>query len=91
MNRLLTLAFVLALGAGSATGAITCRDPKTGQAIKCPAGASSSAVASKAPALRTKTPSTPAPATTAKKPNCTKGVACGNSCIAVGKVCHKPA
>jgi hypothetical protein len=30
-------------------------------------------------------------ATAAKKPVCKTGVACGNSCIAKGKVCHKPA
>jgi psiF repeat len=29
-------------------------------------------------------------ATETKGPHCTKGKPCGNSCIAMNKVCHKP-
>jgi hypothetical protein len=49
--------------------------------MKCPvAAAAPAAMASSATA-----------ATATKKPVCKTGVACGNSCIAKGKVCHKPA
>ena len=40
MHRMLTLALVLALGAGSAFAA-PCRDAKTGKFIKCPPPAAS--------------------------------------------------
>ncbi|MDQ2861078.1 MAG: hypothetical protein M3Y27_12485 [Acidobacteriota bacterium] len=80
MNRILTLAMILALGA-SAADAKACKDPATGKFMKCPAAAT-------APAA---TP-TPAPmAAKAGAPHCVKGKACGNSCIAMSKVCHKPA
>jgi hypothetical protein len=69
MHGALTLAVVLALSASGAY-AKSCKDPKIGKFITCPAAA--------------------APATTATKPRCTTGVPCGNSCIAKGKVCHKP-
>jgi hypothetical protein len=85
MNRIVALAIVLALGASTANAA-ACKDPKTGKFIKCPAAAAAAAATASA------AKGTAAPAATAgKKPVCKKGVACGNSCIAVGKVCHKPA
>ena len=33
----------------------------------------------------------PAAVVVVKKPDCKVGVACGNSCIAKGKICRKPA
>jgi hypothetical protein len=71
MNRILTLAIILALGASGANAA-ACKDPKTGKFIKCP-------VAAAAPM-----------AATAGGPKCVKGKRCGNACIAVTKICHKP-
>ena len=84
MRGLLLIAAVLALAvspvsivstANVATAkAAQCKDPKTGKFIKCPPATSS------AP---------PAVTSAAHPPHCTKGVPCGNTCIAKGKVCHK--
>jgi hypothetical protein len=78
---ILTAALVLAFG--SAAIAAPCKDPKTGKLIKCPPAAA-------APAATPAATAAPAPAT-GKAPHCVKGKVCGNSCIAVSKVCHKPA
>jgi hypothetical protein len=76
MNRALAIfaAFALALSIAGAADAKTaqCKDPKTGKFIKCPPPAA-------APAT---TPAAGGP------PHCTKGVPCGKTCIAKGKVCH---
>jgi hypothetical protein len=84
--RILILAATMAFAFASMADASSCKDPKTGKFIKCPAAAAAPA----ATASSAKSMATPS-ATAGKKPVCKKGVACGNSCIAVGKVCHKPA
>ena len=80
MNRILTLAVILAMSASSLSAA-ACKDPKTGKFIKCPPAAAAAAapMASTAPM-----------AATAGGPKCVKGKRCGNACIAISKICHKP-
>jgi hypothetical protein len=73
MKRVLMMAAILALSASSVSAATKCTDPKTHKFIKCPPPAASPA----------------APASSSHAPHCTKGVPCGNTCIAKGKVCHK--
>ena len=95
MIRTLTLAIVLALGASSASAAaVRCKDPVTHRFIKC-------AVVEK-PAVVVEKPSGAVvvkPARTAVKPvarpmaggpHCVKGKRCGNACISVKLICHKP-
>jgi hypothetical protein len=78
--RTLILAVTMAFAFASMADASACKDPKTGKFMKCPA-----------PAAATAAPAATAPAAKAGGPHCVKGKACGNSCIAVSKVCHKPA
>jgi len=68
--------FALALAVAGAADAKSCKDPKTGKFIKCPPAAAA-------------TVTTPPAAAEHGKPHCVKGVPCGNTCIAKGKVCHK--
>jgi len=83
--RLLILTAVATLALGSAATAKSCKDATTGKFTKCPpAAAAPAATASSAKGTAATA------ATAGKKPVCTKGVPCGNSCIAKGKVCHKP-
>jgi len=79
MNKILTLAMVLALSAGAAT-AKPCKDA-TGKFTKCPAPATAM------PAATAKA----TPMTAAHHPICKVGVSipCGNSCISKSKICHK--
>ena len=100
MNRVLTLAVVLALSAGSAMAAPNCttgvpcgnscisKDKvchKTGGSTSSSTSPSSSAMAAK-PASTT----TASSSSSTKKKSCTTGVACGNSCIPKGKTCNVP-
>jgi hypothetical protein len=77
MKRALLLAVILALGAGIAD-AKQCKDPKTGKFVKCPPAAAA-----------TTTTTTSSSSSSSHPPHCVKGVPCGNTCIAKGKVCHK--
>ena len=93
--RVLILTAVAALAFGPAANAAPCRDPTTHKFVKCPPTVTTPAVATarptpamkRAPASR---PATPMAAMAGHHPNCKKGKACGNSCIAMSKVCHKP-
>ncbi|MDQ2765104.1 MAG: hypothetical protein M3Y22_16980 [Pseudomonadota bacterium] len=81
MRKTLILAAVAAFALASAADAKSCKDPTTGKFIKCPVAATAPAATAKA--------ATPV-AVPAKGPHCVKGKACGASCIAVTKACHKP-
>jgi hypothetical protein len=74
---IVTAAFALSL-AGAADAAKPCKDEK-GKYMKCPPAAAAPAV----------TPVATRAMATGGAPNCKKGKACGHSCIAVDKVCHK--
>ncbi|MGI8841406.1 MAG: hypothetical protein ACR2F8_11595 [Caulobacteraceae bacterium] len=99
--RTLILVAIAALAFGSAANAKPCKDA-TGKFIKCQAAAAPAATATPAKAAPTKMAAKPAPAKApaapmagasamaGHHPDCKKGKACGNSCIAVSKVCHKP-
>ena len=78
------LAVALAI-AGGADAAARCKDPKTGKFIKCPPAAASTVTTTK-----TTTSAAAAGAPASHPPHCVKGKLCGNACIAVTKVCHKP-
>jgi hypothetical protein len=85
---IVALAFALAAGASDAK---SCKDPKTGHFVKCPAAAAAPAATS-APAATASATNTAASTTTsamAGAPHCKTGKPCGNSCIAQNKVCHK--
>lgn len=80
-----TIALIAALGlalSAAAADAKPCRDA-AGKYVKCPAPSAASTVTSAA-AAPASTPSIPA-----GHPQCKKGKPCGNSCIAMNKVCHK--
>ena len=62
--------------------AVRCKDAK-GKFIKCPAPTATTT------ATTTTTTTAGASSPAGKPPNCVKGKACGNSCIAVDKICHK--
>ena len=80
MKLILALTLALAL-AGAADAAQKCKDPKTGKFIKCPPAAAAMTTAAKPTATTT---------TSATAKHCTKGKACGNTCIKATDVCHKP-
>ncbi len=89
MNRVLLLAAVAALGFASGASAKSCKDA-AGKFTKCPTAAAAPMAApatETAPATGGMMSSAPA---TGGHPHCSKGKACGNSCIAKDKVCHKP-
>lgn len=73
------VAAALSLGLAGAADAKSCKDAK-GKFTKCPAAAA-------APAAMTG--GGMASMATAGHPQCKKGKPCGNSCIAMNKVCHK--
>jgi hypothetical protein len=76
-------AAVFSLALAGAADAKSCRDAK-GKFVKCEAAAAAPAATTSATtATSTKT------STTGGHPVCKKGKPCGNSCIAVNKVCHK--
>jgi hypothetical protein len=81
---MLIVACAFALAAAGAADAKSCKDPKTGKFVTCPAAAAAPGTAASAAA-------TPAAATAASggAPHCKTGKPCGNSCIAKDKVCHK--
>ena len=80
--RTFILATVAFLAIGSSAIAARCTDPNTHHFIKCPA-----VVVAAAPVVV----KGPAPAVViVKGPHCVKGKACGGSCIAMDKICHKP-
>ncbi len=77
MRKRLFMAAIAAIVFSSAAeaAATKCHDPKTGKFIKCPPPAAA----------------TVAPASSKAGPkHCVKGKACGNTCIKVSDVCHKP-
>ena len=74
---LMTAAAALALSLAGASQAAPCRDAK-GHFVKCPPAATQSAPAN-----------APAANAPAHSRNANKGKPCGNSCIAMDKVCHK--
>jgi hypothetical protein len=81
--RTFILASIAVLAIGSNAMAAVCKDPVTHRFIKC------AVVVAPAPAAVVV--KGPAPAVViVKGPHCVKGKACGNSCIAMDKVCHKP-
>lgn len=85
MNRILTLAILLALSAGVAD-AKSCKDAK-GKFTKCPPAA---AKMSPAKPMAAMSPSEMAAMNTGSKaPVCKVGKPCGKSCISKDKVCHK--
>ncbi|HEY2051811.1 MAG TPA: hypothetical protein VGH03_20935 [Caulobacteraceae bacterium] len=91
--RTLIVVFALAFAAHAAE-AKSCKDPKTGQFVKCPASAAAPAAAPEAAPSATAASSAgkPTAATTSTSggaPHCKTGKPCGNSCIAQNKVCHK--
>lgn len=93
--RILILAAVAAFALGSAASAAPCRDPTTHKFVKCPAAVTTPGVATAAPtpAMKPAPASHPVPpmaAMAGHHPECKKGKACGNSCIAMSKTCHKP-
>jgi hypothetical protein len=67
----------LSLGLAGAADAKSCKDAK-GKFTKCPAAASAPMAMSGG-----------GMASMAGHPQCKKGKACGNACIAMNKVCHK--
>jgi hypothetical protein len=86
MNRILTLALLLALSAGAAD-AKSCKDAK-GKFTKCPPAAAK--MASPAKPMAAMTSSQMAAMTPGSKaPVCKVGKPCGKSCISKDKVCHK--
>ena len=83
MKRIIMLAAILALAAGAAD-AKSCKDPKTGKFVTCPAAASSAPSS-----LMSSAKPTPGNCKGGKAPHCTKGKPCGCGCIAVSDTCHK--
>ena len=91
MGRLITLATVALMLAGTASAAPKCRDAQ-GHYTSCPPAAAAPAAATKSAEATAAKPAHAATTTTSAAsghPNCGKGKACGNSCIAANKVCHK--
>ena len=84
--RILIVALAFALAAG-ASDAKSCKDPKTGQFVKCAASATSSAA--NTAATTTTSAAGSAASSMAGAPHCKTGKPCGGSCIAKNKVCHK--
>jgi hypothetical protein len=78
MHRIVFLAAILSMVA-TTTYAARCTDPTTHKFIKCPPATAPAA----SPA------SLGAPVMAGGHPQCKKGKVCGNSCIAVSKMCHK--
>ncbi len=76
----LAIALSLALVPGAYAKAAHCRDAK-GRFAKCP----SPAAAPASPAMSSSVMSSMA----GRHPQCKKGKACGDACIAADKVCHK--
>lgn len=77
LRTIAIVAAALSLGLVGAADAKSCKDAK-GRFTKCPAAAA-------APATTGSTASM----ASAGHPQCKKGKPCGNSCIAMNKVCHK--
>ncbi len=86
--RSIALALALSLAlvpAGAFAKAAACRDAK-GHFAKCPPAAAAPAATSHMSSM-----SSSAMASMAAHPkNCKKGKPCGNTCISVKDVCHKP-
>lgn len=81
LRTIAIVAAALSLGLAGAADAKSCKDAK-GKFTKCPPAAAAPAATTAGMA------STPSMAT-AGHPQCKKGKPCGNSCIAMNKVCHK--
>jgi Amt family ammonium transporter len=93
-----TIALAICSAISGDAVAKACKDPATGKFIKCPAAAAAPAAtapAATAPAASSAgAPAAASVKTPAAKPggamHCAKGKPCGNACIAMNKVCHKP-